>query len=168
MTPALAEAIARRHGLGAVSPEPLPAVGIINTIYRSGDDYLLRVPRDHPGHVAQARTEVIANPVARAAGVRTPRVAVYDDSCDLLPVPYSIVERVPGVNLASLDRDPHETPQVWRELGCDLARLHKGVRANGPAGALPVAKPPPDPRHPLDARTNDGWFTSLEARWLVT
>lgn len=167
MTPAIADAITRRHKLGIVVPEPLPNIGIINTLYRCGDDYLLRVPRDHPAHVAQGRTESIAARVARDAGVRTPRLAVYDDACDLLPVPYSIMERVPGVNLESLGRDPGDMPQVWHELGRDLARLHSGVRADGPAGALRTEKPSADPRVLVAKRASDGWFTALEARWLT-
>jgi hypothetical protein len=32
-------------------------------------------------------------PAARVAGVRTPALIVFDDSLDLLPVPYAIYER---------------------------------------------------------------------------
>jgi aminoglycoside phosphotransferase (APT) family kinase protein len=145
----------------------LPQIGIINTLYCVGDTALLRVPRDHPGHIAQARAEALAVPAARAAGVRTPRLLVYDDTCDLLPVPYSIVERVTAINLESLGRNPGETAGIWRALGRDLALLHTGVPNDGPAGALRIERPGRDPRDLVEVRAREGWFTGLEARWLT-
>lgn len=161
--PEAARAIADRHGLGDRSLRPLAATGIINAVYLLGDDLVLRVPRDHPGHVAQARVEAVAIPAARAAGVRTPALVAYDDVCDLLPVPYLVVERVPGRALSDLDLDPGETPEVWREVGRDLARLHTGNAPAGPVGELWVRR---DPRELVEQRATDGWFTTLEARWL--
>src|ERR1041385_983628 len=123
-----ARAIASRHGLGDRRLARLPDTGIINAVYLLGDDVVLRVPRDHAGHVAQARAEAIAIPAARAAGVRTPALVAYDDACDLLPVPYLVVERVRGRMLSELDLEPGETPDVWREVGRDLDR--KSTRLN--------------------------------------
>lgn len=163
-----ARAIAERHGLGTGAFARLPDTGIINAIYLLGEEFVLRVPRDGPGHVAQARREAIAAPAARAAGVRMPRLLVFDDAGDLLPVPYLIYERVRGETLGLLDLEPGATPGVWRELGRDLALLHTGVRADGPAGQL--LRPggsPADPRALAEERAADGWFTGLEARWLI-
>lgn len=163
VSPEAARAIADRHGLGDRSLRPLADAGIINAVYLFGDDLVLRVPRDHPRHVAQARVEAVAIPAARAAGVRTPVLVAYDDVCDLLPVPYLVVERVPGRTLSDLDLDPGETPDVWREVGRDLARLHTGAGPGGPVGELWVHR---DPRELVEQRAADGWFTGLEARWL--
>jgi aminoglycoside phosphotransferase (APT) family kinase protein len=169
ITPAAIQAIAQRQGLSADRFELLPATGIINAIYRLGDDLILRVPRNHPAHVDQLRREAVAAPAARAAGVRTPRIIAFDDTCELLPVPYLIVERIPGEALGTLDLEPGATPDVWRELGRDLARLHRGVPAGGLAGS--PAEPErqlPDLRPLVDQRVADGWFAEPEARWLRT
>ena len=154
-----ARAIAARHGLGDRALVRLADTGIINAVYLLGDDLVLRVPRDHPGHVAQARAESVAIPAARAAGVRTPALIAYDDACDLLPVPYLIVERA----LSHLDLEPGQTPDVWREVGRDLALLHTSADRAGPVGEVWVR---PDPRELVAQRAADGWFTTLEARWL--
>ncbi|MDP9237494.1 MAG: hypothetical protein M3P30_08895 [Chloroflexota bacterium] len=73
--PGAIEAIRARHGLPGDGFEALPDIGTINAIYRIGGEHVLRVPRNHPAHIAQTRADIIAAPAARAAGVRTPRVA---------------------------------------------------------------------------------------------
>jgi len=159
-------AIATRHGLGDRALTPLVEVGIINAVYMLGEDLVLRVPRDHPTHVAQATVEAVAIPAARAAGVHTPALVAYDDTCDLLPVPYLIVERVRGETLCSRDLEPGATPNVWRAVGHDLALLHTGVGEDGAAFQVARAARVPDPRELVERRAADGWFTGVEARWL--
>ena len=88
-------------------------------------------------------------------------------ACDLLPVPYLIFDRVRGQALGSLDLEPVATPDVWRALGRDLALLHACVGKDGPAGKLARGEVFPDPRELVEQRAADGWFTSLEARWLA-
>jgi aminoglycoside phosphotransferase (APT) family kinase protein len=161
-------AIATRHGLDAQSIVQLPQVGIINIVYLLGDDLVLRVPRAHPAHVALMYREAVAAPAARAVGVRTPRLVVFDDSLTLLPVPYTIYERVHGETLGLLDLEPAATPEAWRELGHDHALLHAGVSAAGPCGSLAVHEESHDPRDLVEERASEGWFTTLEARWLGT
>ena len=118
------------------------------------------MPRDHPGHARQLRNELVAIPAARGAGVRTLHLIAADDSRELVPVPYAIVERVHGATLGLLDRDPGDTTAAWRELGRDLARLHTGVVRTGPAGELRAAEALPDPRVAVGERARDGWFTT--------
>ena len=156
--------ISRRHDLEAVASAPLPEAGIFNRIYPLGDDLVLRVPRDHPAFVAAARKESVAVPAARTAGVRTPAMVAFDDARDLLPVPYSIYERVSGETLGLLDLDPAQAPDAWRDLGRDLARLHSGVSEEGPAAGLEL-EAMPDPRPWPDELSAEGYFTSAEARW---
>jgi aminoglycoside phosphotransferase (APT) family kinase protein len=158
-------AILARHGLELRALAPLAETGIINAVYALGEDLVLRVPRNHPGHVAQAHSEALAIPAARAAGVRTPRLVAFDDRLDLLPVPYLIVERVPGASLGHLDRDPVEAHAVWTEVGRDLARLHTVARA-GPVAQLMTGQEPPEPEDSIEKRTSEGWFSAVEARWL--
>jgi hypothetical protein len=104
------EAIGERHNLRAVEISPLKDVGIFNAIYLVGGKYVLRVPRDAPPFVAAIRKESVAVPAARAAGVRMPALVAFDDSLELLPVPYAIYERVHGETLGALDLGPEDTP----------------------------------------------------------
>ena len=157
--------ISERHGLDAGGFELLPQVGLLNRIYAFGEDFVLRVPRDHPVSAADARKEAVAVPVAREAGVRTPRLLAFDDSLDLLPVPYSIYERVHGETLGLLDRDPAASPDVWRELGRDLALLHSRVTEDGAAAGLELDALP-DPRPWPSELAEAGLFSTTEARWL--
>lgn len=167
ITPEIVAAIAARHGLGGAQCEPLPNTGIINAIYILDDDCVLRVPRNHPGHTAQTRAEAIAAPAALSAGVRTPRMVAFDDTRDLLPVPYTIFERVRGDTLGLLDLEPEATPHTWRGLGRDLALLHTRVPNDGPVRDLRTEKTPADPRDLVEARAREGYVTTLEVRWLT-
>jgi aminoglycoside phosphotransferase (APT) family kinase protein len=159
-------AIGRRHGLGATRATRLPERGIFNAIFRLGPRHVLRVPRDHPAHFAALSREAAVVPAARAAGVRTPALVAYDTSCDLLPVPFVIYERVAGRDLGALDLEPPAAAAVWRELGVDMARLHLGVRVVDLEGDLPEHDQLADPRELAERRASEGWFTSSEARWL--
>lgn len=160
-------AVAGHHGLPHDSITRLPDTGIFNAIYGLGSDFILRVPRRHPLHYRALYNESIAVPLARAAGVRTPALVVYDDSTTLLPVPYTIYERVAGDTLSDLDLEPNEVPNVWRELGSDLSRLHGGVEREGSASGLAERETIPDPRELAEDLATGGWATSSEARWLT-
>ncbi len=161
-------AIAATHGVPDSPLEPVKSIGIINSVYLFAERFVLRVPRDHPGHVAQAHREAHAIPAAVAAGVCTPRLVAFDDSLEILPVPFLIVERVHGMNAESLGVVPPQPTDTWRRLGADVARIH-----------LSHAPPPPgepwpdecrDPRDLIELRAQEGWISSLEAghlqRWL--
>ena len=154
-------AIAARHGVVADVVERLPSLGIINVVYALGDHHVVRVPRDLPIHVRQAATEAATLPNVVDAGVRTPALVAYDDACDLLPVPYLVVERVSGRDLESRGVDPRDVPDVLREVGADLARLH----ALGPPSA-PSPVPTTDLPALLDELVNLGWLSRYETGWL--
>lgn len=143
----------------------LPQIGIINTVYLLDDDLILRVPRAGPGEIASALRERVAVPLARAAGVRTPELIHFDNTRSLLPVPYMIYERVNGETFELLGLEPEATPQVWRELGKDYARLHTGVTRTPENTHLeaPPFTPPQDLVTELAAR---GVFTGRESAWL--
>jgi aminoglycoside phosphotransferase (APT) family kinase protein len=106
----------------------LKATGLANRIYATAD-VVLRVATDHPDAVPDARTEAVAAPVAREAGVRTPRLLVFDDSRMLVDRPFSIWERVHGETLGSATLDVRRREGVWRQVGQEIARLHDRVRA---------------------------------------
>src|SRR6266498_1372131 len=141
------------------NPVSLTQTGMINTVYALGDHLVLRIPRNHPAHIAQLERERLAIPAARAAGVRTPALVAYDDTLDLLPVPYAIVERVDATPLELLTADVRAAPEVWRQLGRDLALLHTRVTHDGPAAALGEGTPTRDPRELTDLRAAEGWYT---------
>jgi aminoglycoside phosphotransferase (APT) family kinase protein len=162
--PEAAGAIAERHGRPADRVVPLPTTGIINAVYLLGDDLVLRVPRNHPAHVAQARREAGAIPIARAAGVRTPALVAFDDSLELLPVPYLVVERVHGQPLELMRPELTDASDAWREVGRDLARLHVGA----PSDPAPTADDAdrPDPRSLVEPRVSEGWLSPRDGIWL--
>jgi aminoglycoside phosphotransferase (APT) family kinase protein len=159
-------AISGRHGLGASQFELLPSVGITNAIYRLGDRFVLRVPRKHPGFIATAFREIAAVPVARRLGVKTPELVALDDTRDILDVPYTIYERVEGETLGLLGREPSDTPDAYRALGRDLAKLHAGVTE---ADVERRQECDLNPGHwPSPERlAMEGYFTVVEARWFA-
>jgi aminoglycoside phosphotransferase (APT) family kinase protein len=160
------DAILQRHGIRTDVIERLPEVGIFNAIYRLGENVILRIPRVHPAFIAAARKEAVAVPAARAAGVRTPALLAFDDALDILPVPYSLYERVHGRTLGALDKEPTDTPEVWRALGSDLARLHMGVPENDVTASVGLPEGLPDAYACVEALAADGYITAMEARWL--
>jgi aminoglycoside phosphotransferase (APT) family kinase protein len=117
-------AIVVHNGFSVDAFTLLPEVGLFNRIYQLDDNLILRISRDHPKSFVVAQREALAVPLGRAAGMRTPALLAYDPSGAVIPVPYAIYERVPGETLGLLDLEPHDTPEVWRELGRDLACLH--------------------------------------------
>ncbi len=121
------DAILAAHGIRGPW-EPLPATGVANRIYATRD-VVLRVATDHPDAVPDARTESVAAPVARAAGLPVPELLAFDDSRALVDRPYSLWERVHGETLGLVEARPGALPRVWREAGRELARLHERVEA---------------------------------------
>jgi len=121
------EAVCAKHGLDGQAITAQAATGVINTIYLVGDELVLRVPRNIEAGIDHTLTESVAAPTAHAVGVRTPRLIVFDDDRDILPVPFTVYERSRGVSLA-VDRGPSAAVAgVYKELGRDLARLHHTV-----------------------------------------
>jgi len=125
-------AICSRHGLPPATGR-LPSTGVIHTIYVLGNQYVLRVPKPIDEGLSDLRTEVVAAPVAREAGVRTPALLVFDESLDIIDVPFTVFELVDGVPLGSHPFDA----DVYRDLGRQLATLHGGVTSvDDPRGWL--------------------------------
>jgi aminoglycoside phosphotransferase (APT) family kinase protein len=108
--------------------ERLTSTGVANRVYATRD-VVLRVATDHLDAVVDARTESVAAPVARAAGVLTPRLIAFDDSRTIVDRPFSLWERVHGETLGDWKLGAEARREVWREAGEQLARLHEGVRS---------------------------------------
>ncbi|MGH7464528.1 MAG: aminoglycoside phosphotransferase family protein [Longimicrobiales bacterium] len=106
----------------------LEATGVANRIYATRD-VVLRIATEHPDALTDARTESVAAPVARAAGVPVPRLLAFDDSRKLVDRPYSLWERVQGETLGVFAPRPQSVPDTWRVVGRQLAQLHSRVEA---------------------------------------
>ncbi len=159
--------IAEQHGLAGELIARLPETGIFNEIYALGQSCILRIPRQDPAFVRAIRRESIAVPLARQAGVRTPALLAFDDSLRLLPVPYTIYERVHGETFGLLDLDETAAPHIWRELGCDLALLHQIDTISSAVTELSPEELP-DPRQFPEQLARKGYFTTREAKWLMS
>ena len=126
-TPDLVDAMFGRYGVSGPW-KPLPSTGLANRVYATRD-VVLRVATDHPEGVMDARTESVAAPAARRAGVLTPGLIAFDDSRTLVDRPFSLWERVHGETLGLIDLNRRQIAEVWSRVGRELARLHLGVRA---------------------------------------
>lgn len=132
----------------------LNATGVANRIYATAD-FVIRVATDHPDAVPDARTESVAAPAARAAGVRTPRLIVFDDSRTLVDRPFSVWERIHGETLGLARFDARRRERVWCEAGREIRTLHERVReCPDPRGYLDVPGYEPD-LHPTLAKLAD-------------
>ena len=118
-------AILARHGIHD-SWQPLVCTGVANRIYATRD-VVVRIATAHPEAVPDARTESVAAPVARAAGLPVPQLIAFDDSREMTAGPYSIWERIHGETIGLYRPDPDAVPDTWRAVGRQLARLHTTV-----------------------------------------
>ncbi|RMD76512.1 MAG: hypothetical protein D6820_12585, partial [Lentisphaerae bacterium] len=84
--------------------------------------------------------------------IPVPRILAYDDRCELLPSPFIIMERLPGVALSAapqLDID-----HVFHQVGGYLAQLHRITRPQfGYLGE----------HHPMPPQ--DSWFAAFALMW---
>ena len=98
---------------------------------------MLRIATDCAEAVGDARTESVAAPIARQAGVLVPRLIAFDDSRAIVDRPYSIWERIHGETLGLLPPDALRDRETWRAVGRQLALLHRRVsEAPDPHGWL--------------------------------
>lgn len=75
--------------------------------------------------------------MARAAGILTPQLIVFDDTRTLVDRPFSLWERVHGETLGLATLTRRQVSEVWRGVGTELAKLHLRVReCADPAGYL--------------------------------
>jgi len=125
MSPDPVDALLSVHGVPGPW-EPLRATGVANRIDAT-QTVVLRVATDHPDAVADALTDSIAAPVARDAGILTPRLIAFDGSRELIDRPFSLWERIHGETLGSVDLTPEQREGLWRAVGRELAQLHNRV-----------------------------------------
>jgi aminoglycoside phosphotransferase (APT) family kinase protein len=141
---AVLSAIVARHGLtvdGEIAP--VGSAGVVHALWRLGSRLLLRVPKNEAMCLGDHRCEAVAIPLAIGAGVRTPRLVVFDDSLALLPVPYSVVEYINGHNLAALRPNDDRYQQAYEQLGEQLALLHRAPVPLSPHAWLRIPEDSP-------------------------
>ncbi|MEV0390271.1 aminoglycoside phosphotransferase family protein [Nonomuraea sp. NPDC050643] len=156
-------AIAGRHGVTAGRVRPLPP-GVANHVFLLGDDLVLRIPRAK-GFLPDLVKEAAVIPAALRAGVRTPEVVAFDDTCSAVDVPYMVLTRARGQDLARLG-PPATTDDVLRQVGRELARLHRLSPATAPE--LPLAEHgAADPWALTGRLLAAGWIDAEAARWLT-
>ncbi len=90
--------------------------GVMNNVFLS-KDAVVRMPKE-TGMFCNFPGEKWATERACEQNLPVPRVLAVDMSKSLVPVPYMIVERLPG------KRVNESTPEMCRELGEMLARIH--------------------------------------------
>nr|WP_238362622.1 phosphotransferase [Actinopolymorpha pittospori] len=160
-------AIGDRYQIPVEDMAAAPAPGAANHVYFLGDHLVLRIPRGGGARFAELAKEATIIPAARKAGVRTPAVVTYDDSCTVVSVPYLVVERVRGRDLGALGIEPAEAADAYREVGVSLARLHRlsrhGIGSLSGVGVMPDE----DPRPAVVALAEAGYVDVGAARWLV-
>ena len=160
-------AIADRYHIPLEDIAPAPAPGAANHVYFLGDRLVLRIPRRGGARLAELAKEATVIPAARQAGVRTPAIVTYDDSCSVVSVPYLVLERVPGRDLAALGIPPRAAAEAYHQLGRSLARLHRLTRTSvGPLPGLGVDERG-NPRPAVEALATSGYVDGDAARWLL-
>ena len=117
------EKIKRKHGLSG-DAAPLAFSGDVNEPWSIGDEFILRINRREECDDEAAR-EALVVPLVRAAGIRTPELIACSYEADIVPRPYTIYRRAPGVLLGNLDIDPSTLAHLYREIGRELALLHQ-------------------------------------------
>ncbi|MBD0421601.1 aminoglycoside phosphotransferase family protein [Streptomyces sp. TRM S81-3] len=158
-------AIAGRHGTRAEQVRPLPS-GVANRVFLLGDNLVLRIPRTKQ-FLPDLVKEAAVIPVARQAGVRTPEIVAFDDTCSAVDVPYMLLTRAPGADLVRLEPATADTDRVFHQVGRELARLHRLTPAGAPdLRTVPVDDGTTDPWALTDRLLTDGWIDAGAARWL--
>lgn len=162
-------AIVERHGITVRRDDlcRLESMGIVHSIYALGQALVLRVPKLHPDALADAYTGSVAAPAAVRAGVSTPRLVVFDESLDIVPVPFSIFERMHAEPLSRrLGADPQHHWPIWHELGRQLAILHANVTTvPDPHGHLDPHGRLQDPEPLLTDLERNGYLGAEAGLW---
>lgn len=125
--PPVLQSIARRHDLQHLPIHRQPWSGAMNSVYELGDDFMLRVPLGIPQATRCIVEEAHVLPLLEQHGIEAPRLVAFDDACDLVDVPYTIYRRVQGESMDWWEVRHDRSPDLYRAIGAELARLHATV-----------------------------------------
>ncbi|MFD8377388.1 phosphotransferase family protein [Streptomyces sp. NPDC059679] len=159
-------AIATRHGVDIGEVRVAPPGGA-NHVFHLGDDLVLRIPRAER-FVADLVKEAMVIPAVRRAGVRTPDVVTFDDTRSMADMPYMLLVRAPGTDLAQARLPRAEVDAVFQQAGRELATLHRLSASAAPGlSAVPEDDGGGDPRALVDRLFVNGWIDIEASRWLT-
>lgn len=161
-------AVIERYRLDADPRETrrLHSSGNVHSVYRLGDKYILKIPRNHPRAIGETLTASVATPAATRAGIRTGSLVAFDESLEIVSVPFSVFEYVRGDSVAPSTRlQPCDTA-VWHGVGRELATLHHGVgHVDDPNGWLEDWSRPLDHGAVLTGLVEAGVVAEHLAEW---
>lgn len=140
---------------------------MVNHVYRVGDTHCLRVNRQDVEE-DDAYSERAALPVVALADIPHPRLLIFDDSKEILPMATTVYEWIEGETVGTNPPDFARFRVLARDLGAAMARIH----------ALPTDRIEErylDPADPLDLdgqiakaradKTLDGYHLDWYSRW---
>lgn len=158
-------AIGAQYGFPVPDTVPEPWHGATSRVYPVGE-IVIKVAMDAPDAARSVVIDAAMNPVARELGVRTLEIVAFDETLDILPVPYVVVRRVMhGLPLAQLPASHPGLATAWEEAGRDLALLHR--TPYGTPMPIPLREfrqtPEVDPRPWVDQLLEHGALAAGEA-----
>ncbi len=117
------QAIAARHGLSG-EPRLLPKGGMVNHAWAIGNAYVLRICAAADAH-DEAKREAAVVPLLIEAGMDVPKLVAADSEGSFLGAPYTIYETAQGELLGYCDFEASALSETYRQIGRDLAALHR-------------------------------------------
>lgn len=118
-------AISRRHGFAPPSAMPMPWTGGTGQVFPC-DDIVVKIPFDRPDAIQSVTIDAGIVPFVRSLGVAAPALVAFDDSLDILPVPFAMFERVPNSTTLDADHAVDASKRgAWEEVGRQLASVHE-------------------------------------------
>lgn len=160
--------IATLHGLQPPLAWPEPWTGATSRVWPCGH-LVIKVALDSPEAHRAVAIDAAMNPVAREIGVHVPALVAFDESGEILPVPYAVYERVPDAQSLDTRRDfSRHQAQAWEDVGRNLALVHEVSYGT----SLPVElrefrqHPGVDPRPWVDELAADERLDADDAAWL--
>lgn len=161
-------AITGKHGLTPPHQLPMPWTGAASHVYPVGD-MVIKVPFDRPDTIKALTTEAVVAPIMRMLGVQTPEMIAFDDTRDILPVPFLVFRRViDASSLQQLAHNPDSVRDAWVEAGKQIACVH-GIRqgADVPIELRTFRQSPElDPRPWVDELHSKDALATDDTRWL--
>lgn len=132
---------------------------------------VIKIALDRADAIQAVTIDAMVGPFARALGVQTPALVAFDDSRDIVPVPFAVYHRVRcGMPLERFVRRPVLARDAWTDVGRELARVH----AVSPGSDVPARlrefrqSPEVDPRPWVGELRAHGALTGPDAEFLHT
>jgi aminoglycoside phosphotransferase (APT) family kinase protein len=160
-------AIAAWLGIPAPGTVPEPWVGAASRVYPLGD-IVVKVPFDRLDTIEAVTTDAVISPYVHTLGVRAAELVAFDESREIVPLPFAIFRRIDGaITLDPALRDD-ATRAAWEDVGRQLARVH-AVTDREP---VPIAlrefrqSAEVDPRPWVDELLEREVLSGADAAWL--